>query len=484
MKNKIRYDRLLQAMLLLVNLAFMAYWCILAFYSRPHYDDLHFLLRMREMSVCDFVKHFYLTRSGRFVVYGIDAVVSNITDALGCHILWALAYYVIGVGLCWMVVKDMKSYVSRFGLFMGTCFIYNLYVLTNIDFPVFYWTCAMMYYLSMPCSLLLMKFLNLKQLNWTQWMIFITIVLFIGGSYETYTPIVLFLMFINGMYYWHSNTWSVKETWAVPQVRRIVGTAIILLVLLAIVIAAPGNYVRMNSCEEFIHPVGLLGWVKAIGEAVGLFVYFMVFYVPYYLVAFILAFYAGCKSEGELLPVSKVKLVVWIGIGFMVLLILLSLPNVYLYNGFGIQRTYTPAVLLLLLAFVAVGYVLGLGRRSNWAGWCSICGLIVMFAIMCVNVAFDTPTAREYARAVDNRIEELCLLRDKGQKETVTVAPLPVPYTEDVKHLVLSKLGKDVPMAVLYYISDTEEEPNEYEFYMKQLYDLDFNFVLPRSEQE
>lgn len=480
MKNKSRLHKILIVALLLVNISFLIYWSILAFYSRPHYDDLHFLWKMREMSIFEYVKEMYFSRSGRFVGYGINGIMSVITNTVGFHQLWTIIYYAAGLGLCWLVVKDGFRQISRLGLFLGMCFIYNLYVLTNIDFPVFTWLCAMVYYLSLPMAILLLKYLNQRELNWKQWLLFAVLIVLIGGGSEAFTPIVLLLMFFNGMYYWHSKDWNVQETWALPQVRRIVWTAVALLVMLTIVVVAPGNYLRMNTLDDFVHPVGISGWLKAMANAVGMFLYFMAFYVPYYLIAFVLAYYAGSKSYEEL-PFSRIKLVVWIGISFVAFMVLSSLPNVYLYGGFGIQRTFTPVVFALILAFVASGYVLGVGRRSNWAGWCSICGLIVMFVIMCVNIAIDAPTAREYGCAVDDRIEKLCSLRDKGQKETVTVAPLPVPYTEDVKHRLLTALGKDTPMSVLYYISDTDTVPNEYEGHMKHLLKLDFDFVLPKK---
>lgn len=480
-------DRAICASLLILNIIFLMYWCVLAYYSPLHYDDLHFLWRMREMSVLDFVKYFYLTRSGRFVVYGIDAVVSLITDALGFHQFWALVYYVIGVGLCWLTVKDLRVRVSRFGLFMGTCFIYNLYILTNIDFPVFYWPCAMMYYLSMPSTLLLVKYLNLRQLKWTQWMIFVIIVFFIGGSYESYTPIVLLFMFINGLYWWHSKEWNARATWALPQVRRIVFTAVALLVLLLIVVAAPGNYIRleegMKGGEGFAHPHGILGWLKAMSKAVGMYFYFMAFYIPYYLSVALLGVYVGNKSS-YCLPIKKPILLLSIVLGFIVYLIVSALPNAYLYNGFGIQRNYAPTILVLLLVVGVMGYVIGNGKEFSFSGWCTTVSVLAIVAIMCVNIAEDTPIARCYGKAVDKRIEYLCSLKEKGQKETVVVEPLPVPYTEDVKHFVLSKIGRKTTKSVLYYISDTDTVPNEYEGHMRKVLKLDFDFVISNNANQ
>ena len=100
------------------------------------------------------------------------------------------------------------------------------------------------------------------------------------------------------------------------------------------------------------------------------------------------------------------------------------------------------------------------------------------------NIVLDAPTAREYSRAVDNRVKYLQVLNERGQQEIVTVTSLPIPYTEDVKHFVLSHIGSTTPMSVLYYISDTDVVPNEYEYHMKKVLGLDFDFVLEHKPDE
>lgn len=482
MKNKSTVDRLILYSLVLLNILFFVYWAILAFYSQLHYDDLHFLWKMRELSMFEYVKEMYFSRSGRFVGYAINGIQSVITDALGFHQLWPLFYYALGLGICWLVVKDFELPVSRFGQFMGMCFFYNLYVLTNIDFPVFFWLCAMGYYLFFPLACLLLKYLNEEKLNWWQWTLLVVITIMFGGGNETFTPIILLIMFVNGMWLWHSKGWNVKETWTLPQVRRIVWIAVALLVLWAIVVVAPGNYVRMNTGEEFTHPLGIFGWLKAMIKAVVMFFWFMAFYCPYYLVAFALAYYLGSKSDVQL-PISKMKIVMWVAVAFLVYLLVSALPNVYLYNGFGVQRNYTHVVFLWMLVIVMIGFVMGVGRKATGFGWFSLLGILTLMVVMCVNIEQDTPSARLYGKAVDARIERLSELKEKGQTGTVEVEPLPIPYTEDVKHFVLSRLGKDTPKAVLYYISDTDTVPNEYEYHMKRVLNLDFDFVIAQDSK-
>lgn len=479
-KSKDVLGKAILATVLILDIIFLVYWIILAINSRPHYDDLHFFWKLREMSVIDYVKEMYLTRSGRIVGYFINGIMAIIVNAFGFHQLWAIIYYIIGIGICYFVAKEAHLPVSRTERFAGVCLFYNLYILTNIDFPVFFWLCAMTYYLFFPVALLALVYLNKGSLNWKEWIILIISAFFLGGANEAFTPIMLLMMLVCGLYWWQSQGWDIKKTWSLSQIRRIVWIAVLILSLFVIVVIAPGNYVRMSDTEQFIHPEGIVGWGHAILNAMVMFCYYMAFYIPYIFILFVLSYLIGTRLSIEL-PHKKTKYLVFIAVGFFVYLFFSCLPNVYLYGGFGIQRTYTHVVCALLLAVGLAGMVSGIGQESNAPRWLSLLGSLALTCIMVVNIVYDAPTSREYSSAVDHRVEYLRMLNEGGQKETVTVPAIPVPYTEDVKHFVLGHLGSASPMPVLYYISDTDIVPNEYEYHMKKVLGLDFDFVL---EQE
>ena len=345
----------------------------------------------------------------------------------------------------------------------------------------------MSYYLYFPMALLLLKYLNRATLNVRKKILLVLLVLMVGGMNETFTPMVLLLMLVCGLYWWKSKGWKVKDAWALPQVRRIVWTTLALIVLLAIVISAPGNYVRleegMAEGEGFAHPSGLLDWVASLLKTMSMFFYFMAFYIPYALVAFVLAFFAGTKSD-KALPATKLSLLLVMAAGFLVYLAIACLPDVYLYRSFRLQRNYTHVVFLWWLLVVLAGYVWGHNVNSSASGKLAVVGVLVMVMIAGANIINDAPTAKRYGKAVDERVEYLCSLQKQGQKETVTVKPLPIPYTEDVKHFVLNGLlGKDSPMTSLYYVSEAQPmAPNVYSRDLKMALGLGFDFVLEPEE--
>ena len=365
LQNK-HIERIILSLLLIANVIFLAYWLMLAFNSRLHYDDLHFLWRMKEQSIFEYVREMYMTRSGRFIGYLSNAIHSKLIILTGKQWFIPIAYYAIGVAMCWACVADRFKSISRGFLFLSILFVYNLYILTNIDFPVFTWICATSYYILGPSLCLLIHYLNKPQLSPFQWLIFSLLVLFIGGGNEAFTPMVLLVMFVNGMFLWKSYGWNIKQAWSDHRIQRIVFTALVLFCLFVIAVAAPGNYSRLEEVRtetEFAHTSGIIPFITGICKAIATYLYFMAFYIPYYLVAGILGFYCGTKNSSKIVSNSKKAVGILIA-AYCIYTIISVVPTVYIYSGFGIQRTYTHNVFFLVALFVAIGYVLEMERSG------------------------------------------------------------------------------------------------------------------------
>lgn len=467
-------------LVLVLNVLFVIYYLMLAIYSHPHYDDLHFMWKMNEMSIYDYIKDMYLSRSGRFVAYGLNGVIFSVVNIVGFHQFWPIIFYVIGVAICWQAAKDCIKSINSKVLFNVILLLYNIYILINIDFAVFNWLCAMSYYLLAPSCCFLLCYLNKSILNRYEYAILLVLVVFLGGGQEAFTPVVLLIMFFNGLYYWYKNNWKIKDTWSLPQVKRIVYVAIALIILLLVVVVAPGNYTRMADTSQFIHPIGIIGWIKSIAHANGMYLYYMLFYVPYMFILFTITYLLGNKYGKHNLDVKqKIKIISILLLYLLLYTLISSLPNVYLYGGFGIQRSYTHCVFVLLLCVAVSGYILGdTGRRSNIPSLVAIIGLLIFIAIMSINIYNDIPIAKQYSDAVNTRIERLQEMQMNGIKNPVVVKELPQPEVNDVKKCLFTLIGKTASKPSLYYTSDTDTVPNEYMYHFKKVYGLDFDFLI------
>lgn len=476
--------------LLLLNFLFLIYYVLLSYYSRPHYDDLHFLWKLKEMSIVDYVSDMYYSRSGRFMGYFINGVVFKTILLVGDHRFFPILFWIFGVGMSWIFVKAILKEKPFLLVFNTVVLSFNLFVLTNIDFPVFYWLCAMSYYLLAPMLLVMLLYVNKYKLTYIQWMLLSLLLVILGGGQEAFTPIVLVALFFNGMYYLHQYNYKLSSAITDVRIQKIIGSAIVLMVCLMIVVVAPGNYKRMKG-PDFITPNDITGYVTGITNAIGMFFYYLVFYIPYYFVLALLFIKVGSQNVSSVVleKYGYTQLLVGSFLLYGLYLILSVLPSVYLFSGFGIQRNYTHVVFFTLFFICFQAFLFGFFKLNDklpgYFNFSLYIGLMIMVMVMVGNIYSDTISVQSYARSVDKRIESLQKINRTGTKTDVAVDPLTVPFTTDTKFQFLKLLGKKNNIRpVLYYISDTDYKPNEYSAHMAKVYNLNFQIKLKKNNAQ
>lgn len=472
--------------LLVLNFLFLVYYVLLAYYSRPHYDDLHFLWKLKEMSIVDYVSDMYYSRSGRFIGYFINGVVFKTILLVGDHRFFPILFWILGVGMCWIFVKALLKARAVLLVSNTVVLFFNLFVLTNIDFPVFYWLCAMSYYLLAPMLLVMLLYVNKYKLTYIQWILLSVLMVVLGGGQEAFTPIVLVVLFFNGMYYLHQYNYKLRNALTDVRIQKIIGSAIVLIVCLMIVVVAPGNYKRIKG-PDFITPNDIVGYVSGITNAIGMFFYYLVFYIPYYFVLALLFIKVGSQYVNSVVleKFGYKQLLVGSLLLYGLYFILSVLPSVYLFSGFGIQRNYTHVVFFTLFFICFQAFLFGFfnlkDKLPSYLNLSLYIGLLIMVIVMVGNIYFDTISVQSYARSVDNRIESLQKINRTSTKTVMAVDPLTVPFTTDTKFQFFKLFGKKNNIRpVLYYISDTDYKPNEYSAHFAKVYNLNFQIKLKR----
>ena len=485
-KNLSLFEKVIIGLLLLLNVLFLIYWIGLSVNYCLHFDDVDFLCHMRDYSIYQFVHEMYMTRGGNFITYGLDAIIFLISNWIGAYRFWPMIFYVIGIIITWEVFKNW-SWISKSGFkgWLGVITLYNVYILTSIDYAVFTWICAAIYYLYAPLVCAILYFLHQEKLYWWQWILLLVASISIAGLSVSISTVTFVVLFVYGMYMWYKEGWDISNTWKKPQVRRLLCITVLMLICFAIVFVAPGNWDRMAEEFDIEQPQNLIEFLKAIAICAGMFLYMMVFYLPYHLIAAALGAWAGEKYPVSL-PIGRNKTILLILLIFVIYLLISVVPLAYLSNGFQIQRNYIQIGFFYILTFFMVGYV--------WASYDNqknikhvnslliICSLFLI-VIMCLNIRQDLPVAHAYNIAHQERESYLLELQKKGNIETVEVTPYPSTHTSDSKHNVLKLIGKESPKQAIYYESDTGVKPNGYERHIRELYGLDFDFVLEEPKK-
>ena len=473
-------------LLLVLNALFLYYWIVLAANYCLHFDDAHFMWKMREYSIFEYVKEMYMTRGGNFVGYGLNGVIFSIANWVGDFHFWPIIFYVLGVIITWGTFRDMP-FIKKSGYkgWLGILTLYNVYVLTSIDYAVFTWLCAMQYYLFAPILCLLVKYLSKETLNWKQWVLLIGSATFIAGNAVSISTVSFVVLFALGMWMWYKEGWDVKKTWAKQEVRRLLCITVLMLICFAVVYVAPGNWNRMEEVEDIQTPQSIMELGKAVVMCVGMFIYMMIFYLPYHLIAVALGAWAGSKHPMDM-PIGRntaIGLTILVCVAYLLVSVL---PLAYLSNGFAIQRNYIQIGFFYVLMFFAIGYIWSSERKqvcSNSILVSISVSAIFLSIIMCLNIRQDFPVARAYNKAHQDREAYLLELQEAGQEVTVVVAPYPSTQTPDAKYNVLKWMGKKTSMQAIYYESDTDVDPNEYEQHIRKLLKLDFDFVLAEQKE-
>lgn len=468
----------------MLNVAFLMYYVVLAIYMPLHYDDLHFMWSAQTQSLPDFLQWVYFDRSGRIAVYAASWLYGYIAQSIWSWWFMPLIMMLIGCGLCWLFVRNLPICMSKIETFLSVVFIYNLYILTCVDFAVFYWMCAMQYYLMLPALLGLISYIVQPQLKWYEWIIFGLICIAIGLGYEVWVPVVLVALLFVGLYFWRSYKWNIHTTWNDVRIKRLLVATFALIAMLLFAISSPGMWNRMagGACEGMTQVTSIWEFVVAMGKACATFAYMQIFYTPYYLILLVIMAYFGMQDNRVWR--YSCKQLIYVSTGVLLLLSLISIaPTAYAYSGFGIQRVYHPLVLLLLLYVSYTGYILGhqLKKCEKFVYWIAQIGVVLLFVIMLINMQMDFPTAKRYKEAETARFAYLSKLQQSGNKEDVMIDPMPDCTTIDVKYNVMKLfLRHETSKQALYYVSDAPKvgNHNEYEMYVKNLLGLDFDFYV------
>lgn len=470
-------SKILVGLLVVLNVLFLVYWVGLSLNYCLHYDDVHFMWKMREYSIYEYVREMYMTRGGNFMAYGLNGIIFSISNWIGDYHFWPIVFYILGIMMTYYSIRGLLKGVENWKVLMGVVALYNVYILTVPDYAVFTWLCAMAYFLYAPAMCLMMRYLNEEKLCWWKWCFLAALALFLSGSNIAITPMVWLLMLVNGLWIWKKNDWNERETWANPVVKRILYVTFAMLVPYVIMFVAPGNFERLEEGTGTEYPTSLLQFGVAWVKCIVMFLYFMAFYLPYHLLAVGLGYAAGSKSN--LTIANRWQAMAMVIGAFVVYLAIAVIPLAYLSNGFGIQRNYTHITFFYMLMWFALGYVLGNGNRKQRIGdvLCMMCS-VFMVLVMAINLKVDMPLAVQYNHAHQAREKMLLDLQQQGNKEQVVVEKYPSTSTLDSKYVFLNLLGKKTSQQTIFYESDTEEIPNEYEAHIRHLLKLDYDFVL------
>ncbi len=481
MRIQFNFNKTIIILLGTLNVLFVLYYIMLSTCTQLHYDDMNMLVGLKD-GFWQHIQFLYNTNAGRISQFVIVGSLVKLIGVLGNY-YWILPILMGGAAFyfTWLALSNLFTKEMRLLAFLSIMLAFNLSILTNIEFSLFYWIVGTIYYWLMPLFLLLMKLVMKKNITKVNYISMIVLAVIIGLIHETFTPFVLIVLFVYGMYLFKKCNYKFSVGIKDSNIQRVLLVALIMIISLFVVILAPGTFARVDNTHGGFQVDSFLSLIQGFANGFVMYSYFQLFYVPYYFILACVFCCLGMKSNYKfnMIHIYMAILCLFTHISFIVLC------NVLLTGGFGIQRVYTPVVFSTIMAVCFIGFAIGAQLekyRYILKPSCTI-GVIILICVMIGNLYIDIPSAQRFAASVDERIEYALEQKAQGFEDKVLeVPPIEIPYTFDTKYVLLRMLNIETNRPVLHpSFHDTGTHLNRYAIAYDNYYKLGFK-ILPKSD--
>ena len=394
--------------MLMVNIVVTLYLLLLSYYNRLSNDDWTFWNALSEKGIWGFIGETYLTWQGRFSGFFLTSLDLLVYQCLGNLILPTLVLILAGTYANYLLLKFYFPNINKKLLIVISNFLFYISILGLLDFTTFYWVCASGYIKFVVLSEFLFYFVIKKSSNIVDYILIILLSLLIGGSAETFTPIILLLIFVRVCYcYFKSYAIFIECK------KELLALCVVFIGFLFMVFA-PGNAVRLSSFE---HDFSFSGLLLCLTKA---FAQYFIYQLPKIFYA-TLALFPGI-FVGQTLGESST-------LGFM--------------KNISVKKVISISSLIFF-----IGIFLGI-NNYKLTYYVPLC-FIVFFLILGYRFYKEIPNCQPYVNSLSKREFKLQILNEqilyRGVSDTlVYIQPLP-----DFKYKDLNCIYLDYMESLIY----------------------------------
>lgn len=482
----------IKVLLCLAAAATTAYLLMLGCYNTLSLDDYGFAVDMRTNTPYSWMKQMYMTWQGRFSDFLVSGIVFKLFSCHSSLWVWTIIHLALGYLVVGLYIKNVVKVNDSCLLFGITILLTNVAICSVFELRTFYWLCCAGYFLVIYATLLLIYVLFFAQWKlWLRYMVAIVSSVYISGSAENYTPLVLLVLGV----IWLLNIMkdakgtSFAQAFGKHQILFVV-CAILGIGFLAMLFA-PGNKVRMNQGGQivgFMHQFVLVPFIKK--TIVANFVFGLRLFSRglYVLGVLPLALWIGAKMKenNEVVKVDFVwKRVLWITIGLIGFTFVAVTSCVY---GIGYYPPLRSMEYMLFVVMVWVTYC-GVLLGYCYAEKCKRCFTCLAVLCLCMWIGYgsyffikEQPAAKHYYEYITSRDAKIKQLAMEGNTEAVTIEPLTLPRWLNTYSYVRNAVNRCVGSKKViqenyfpYMTSDLCDNPDDFKNKgLQQYYNADF----------
>jgi hypothetical protein len=403
---------------------FLALVAVIAFFNRPAADDYYYLYCIPENGIFSCVLDLYRGYSARWTAYLLAAVV---IPAKWLFVLFpffiVLLISMFSSGIIKIVSTRLFSVsLSQTSAFTSGVLLCAAFFFTSFSIPEsWFWMIQVCTYaMSMAAQLILLYCLMSEKKNA---LLLLTVAVLAGGSSESYALVLMMALW--GLYIYREKLHSTlfpPYHFRFKMMLAFAGCFISFFIM----ISSKGNLVRYEALPHAT-PLSLI-WIiiKTWGKA---FIVKPFLVLPYYLIFGAMAFYAGRVSAVNTRITAIQFISRWIKPVMLlsVIILIMILPATLVMSGpppnrAMMQVSFTMTAFLLVLFFDAGRklHPLHIEKPQLKKGIAAVAIVMISF-----HIVSQYMITQMYAKAYDKRMDYLQMLKTRGQKEMVTLEPLP-----------------------------------------------------------
>ncbi len=414
------------------SFAFLFLYVLLSRNNRLAADDFYYLKNLNEQGIWNGMITSYNSWVTRWAsVLFLNCVFRSYNffhSLLPFHLLTIFALIAAFMNFIRVAALKFLSFkISTFSLLLySILFTSSFFFFTfNIGETWFWVTSASMYLWSIIFFIAGSTFIIQPGTTFTK-LICACCFLFIGGANEAAALSSLFLLIAGLVIQFYLCNFSFRACWKDDGTQMLFISIASLAAALLISYCGEGRVLRQSALPD-------TGFLKSLFISVKSFIKLILFYLPlkiHWLVFFSIPWiYLGHRfSSGKKDSLEKtVKRLALLILIFLLLSFISFIPSSFLLGETGPFRTWVLISFYLTVCSMFCGFYLG--YKVSWnkkllSRFFNI-SLVTLIVLMVINIVEQNEITSVYASSVDQRMNELLQLNEKGEKNTVELNSLP-----------------------------------------------------------
>ena len=437
MEKREKQYLIVKVCLLIAALVSSVYLLMLGWYNTLSLDDYGFVAEIEQQGPWSYTKNMYMNWQGRFSAFFVSSYLIPIFGRMSNMLPYTVFQMVVGTCVTFLLLKWILKSGERSLLWILAVLVNNVAVQAVLESSTYYWLCCEGYFLVPYATMLLVGLLFFSKIrSWIRWMGVALCSLYISGSAENYTPLVIMVL---GLYFlWVFFVKKQYQFWKDERMLMLLVSLAIMGIGFLFMLFAPGNKVRMNGGSGepsgFMQHFALVPFVIISIKATVILVLRLLSRSLWYLSVFPVFIWLGyyLTKQGRSLPEFRFKHFLFSFLALGIFIFVSVAACVFGMGWYAPPRanSYLSFVLMACVAYWGVGIGGMLGKKTDvvWVPPLAYCSSIILVVFMVLFFVREQPEVKNYHAQIVQRNDIVKNEVALGRTEPLALKPLEIHW--------------------------------------------------------